>query len=104
MLSRDYLIERQRLWAVRHLINLDPARQAYVSSLKENLLLDDLPGDVVEAFVAADGRELQRHTGAAGESFSGNMLALRSSSAACVNFLLYWRDQDRLDLLAQALK
>jgi hypothetical protein len=80
----DYLCQRQREWARRWGVDLDPARpveslRQYARTLPDNLFRP-LHADTLADFVQADGNELK-----------DKMRALHSSSAVCVNVFDYWR-------------
>jgi hypothetical protein len=91
MSLRKTLEDRQVRWAARNGIRIgappwNPTSRAtgYVSDLKENLF-DHLSERVKEQFIAGAGGELD-----APEGQSGNMYAVYSSSALCVNLFHCW--------------
>ncbi len=99
-MSRQYIIERQVLWAQRKGIELQGSRgdrrgaQVYTRHLDDNLF-EPLTKEARAEYGAADGGE-----------FSGDpckMQALHSSSALAVNFFHYWKRRGDLKSVAGAL-
>ena len=91
MSLRNTLEDRQVRWAERNGIRIgapprNPASRAtgYVSELQENLF-DPLSERVKQQFIAGAGGELDAPDGQ-----SGNMYAVYSSSALCVNLFHRW--------------
>lgn len=109
MRPSDYILQKQRLWALRHTIRLrrrpsnsrhsprGAGGQTYTVMLEDNLFEPLLPKARGE-FEQADGGELR-----AGQDI-GNMYALQSSSAAACNLFHYWRRLDELGPILRALR
>jgi hypothetical protein len=94
---REYVIEKQVLWARRRGIGLggpfryavspierERGRKVWVHALEDNLF-EPLTTEARKAFESADGGELY-----ADEPGRGNMYALHSSSAVACNLFHYW--------------
>lgn len=110
MHPRDYILERQFLWARRRGIRLggpfrnsavpeerERGRKVWVFRLEDNLF-EPLTAEARAAFEQGDGGELQ--VDRPGE---GNMHALHSSSAAGCNLFHYWHRLGQAAPIARAL-
>ena len=101
MKAKDYIEERQRLWALRRGIALVPAsrsaaqqaRPGHTKRLEDNLF-QQLSREVQDSFDKADGQELRP---------GGKMYSLHSSSALCCNVFHYWRSPEKIPVIAEAL-
>ena len=86
--------KEQKHWAQKHGIKFD--NDGYTLNLSDNLYRPLILEAEVE-FGSGKGDELGNSTK------RGKMQALRSSSALVVNVFQYWRETDRVDVIAKAL-
>jgi len=86
--------KQQKCWAEEHVIKFD--NDGYTLNLSDNLYRPLIPEAEVE-FGSGRGDELGNSTK------RGKMQALHSSSALVINVFQYWREIDRVDVIAKAL-